>query len=114
MHWYFDVLTRYADFNGRAGRREFWMFFLLNAVFTLVMRQVGHVAGVETASVMYTLIVLTPALAVGARRLHDTGVSGWWQLAGLVPFAGIFVLVFLYARAGMPGDNRYGAPSSVT
>ncbi len=108
MNWYFDVLKRYAEFGGRAGRSEFWMFTLINALVSFTMVKVGHVAGIESAVMGYALIVLVPALAVGSRRLHDTGMSGWWQLIGLVPWIGLFALVFLYARAGLPGDNRYG------
>lgn len=110
MNWYFAVLKRYGDFSSRAHRMEFWAFFAVNALMVWVMGQVGHVVGINAAQAGYALVVLLPALAVGTRRLHDTGLSGWWLLAGLVPFAGIFVLVFLMAREGTPGDNRYGPP----
>lgn len=102
MDTYFAVLSRWSDFRGRAGRSEFWTFFFVNALVAYAMRLVGHAAGIETAVVMYSLIVLVPALAVATRRLRDTGLPGWWLLAGLVPYAGPFVLVFLLARASLP------------
>lgn len=108
MDWYFSVLKRYGDFAGRAHRTEFWMFFIFNALVAWVIGQMGQAIGIGMAQGAYALIVLLPTLAVGARRLHDTGLSGWWQLLGLIPFVGLLAMVFLMARAGVPGDNRYG------
>lgn len=110
MNWYFEVLKRYGDFRSRAHRAEFWSFFVVNALMVWIMGQAGHAVGIEAARLGYGVVVLLPALAVGARRLHDTGLSGWWLLVGVLPVVGIFVLVFLLARAGTPGDNRYGPP----
>jgi uncharacterized membrane protein YhaH (DUF805 family) len=81
--------SKYADFNGTASRSEFWWFmlfvFLVGAVLSLV--------STTLASIFY-LAVLLPDLAVGARRLHDTGRSGWWQLLLIVPFGVIVLIVF--------------------
>lgn len=105
MDAYFAVLGRWSDFQGRAGRGEFWTFFFVNALVAYAVRLAGVAIGVKTAVFMYSLIVLVPALAVATRRLHDTGLSGWWLLAGLVPYAGPFMLIFLLARASLPDAN---------
>jgi uncharacterized membrane protein YhaH (DUF805 family) len=110
MNWYFEVLKKYAEFSGRARRKEYWMFFLFNMLIAfaigLVTGFIGGVAGIgaslaNVANVIYSLFVLIPGLAVGVRRMHDLGRSGWWLL---FPFVN---LVFLCSD-GQPGDNEYG------
>ena len=85
-------LAKYADFNGRASRAEFWWFMLFvvlgASVFSLI-----H----ETLSSIFLLTVLLPLLAVGARRLRDSGKSAWLQLYLLVPVGGLVALGFLWA-----------------
>ncbi len=82
MNWYLEVLKKYAVFNGRARRKEYWIFFLFNIVIGLVLGFIEGIAGVASDSdqsvlaTLYMLAVLLPGLAVGARRLHDTGRSG--------------------------------------
>lgn len=106
MNWYISVLRdHYADFNGRAHREEFWMFILINFLVSLV---IGFIPVVRLLSFVYALAVFVPSLAVGARRLHDTDRSGWWQLLALVPFIGVIALIILDALDGTPGENRYG------
>jgi uncharacterized membrane protein YhaH (DUF805 family) len=110
-------LNKYFDFNGRASRPEFWWFFLAQSVVWIVLdvlyRTTGSavIAIVELAAV---LALLFPALAVGARRLHDTDRTGWWQLLDLVPILGFIVLVIFMAKRGDDGPNRFGEqPMSV-
>jgi len=86
--------AKYADFNGRATRTEYWWFFL------------AVLLGSATASLiaprfyaLFALVTLLPMIAVGARRLHDTDRSGWWQLLALVPFGVILVIIFLAQRS---------------
>jgi uncharacterized membrane protein YhaH (DUF805 family) len=64
--------------------------------------------GTGLFSGIYALAMLIPSLAVGARRLHDTGRSGWWQLLSLIPVLGVLVLIFFFAQDSQPGDNQYG------
>lgn len=90
-------LTKYADFNGRAERAEFWWFALF---ITLVTGALGYLSQ-ELASV-FSVAVLLPFLAAGARRLHDIGKSGWWLLFLLAPVAGFVTLVILWA---LPTDH---------
>ena len=114
MDWYLKALKQYADFAGRARRREFWMFVLFNLLIGCAlgvldtMLQWRTPLGYGRLAGFYQLLVLVPSLAVGARRLHDTGRSGWWQLIALVPFAGIIVLIVLWALDGQRGGNAYG------
>jgi uncharacterized membrane protein YhaH (DUF805 family) len=110
MNWYFEVLKKYAEFSGRARRKEYWMFFLFNMLIAfaigLVTGFIGGVAGIgaslaNVANVIYSLFVLIPGLAVGVRRMHDLGRSGWWLL---FPFVNLVLL----CSDGQPGDNEYG------
>ena len=105
MNWnyYVEVLKKYAVFEGRARRAEFWTFALVNLIVTIVLNLISGIVGG-----IYGLAVLVPSLAVGARRLHDTGRSGWWQLIGLVPLIGIIVLIVFFVQDSQPGSNEHG------
>lgn len=97
MNWYLSCLKdHYADFNGRAKRTEFWMFVLVNWLVSLAVGIIGWALGISWLGSLYGLAVLVPMLAVGARRLHDTGRSGWWWLILLIPFIGFIWLVVLW------------------
>lgn len=120
MHWYLDVLKKYATFNGRASRSEYWMFTLINTVIMLVPYIIAMSlaqSSMETAGMImivvgiYSLAVLLPSIAVAVRRLHDTDRSGWWVLIGLVPLVGLVLIIFLVMK-GTDGDNRFG-PSPI-
>jgi uncharacterized membrane protein YhaH (DUF805 family) len=116
MHWYTDVIRRYADFDGRAARPEFWWFALISLVISLVCYGVGiAIFGSSHGALLadlYGLLVLLPSLGVEVRRLHDTDRTGWWLLITLVPIIGAIVLIWFFATAGTPGPNRYGAEPS--
>ena len=108
MDWYLGALKKYADFTGRARRTELWMFLLINFVVSVVLAVVDRMIGTMVLQPLYALAVLLPSLAVGARRLHDTGRSGWWLLIALVPIAGLVVLIVFYLIEGTKGPNAYG------
>jgi uncharacterized membrane protein YhaH (DUF805 family) len=108
VNWYLAVLKNYVGFNGRARRTEFWMFVLFNAIIAIVLQIIGLALKNQILLYLYDLAVLLPSLAVGARRLHDTDKSGWWQLIGLIPVVGWIVLIVFFATAGQPGNNQYG------
>jgi uncharacterized membrane protein YhaH (DUF805 family) len=109
VNWYLAVLKNYAGFSGRARRTEYWMFFLFNLIITIVLDVIGRVIELGTLlGGIYGLAVLIPGLAVGVRRLHDTGRSGWWLLIGLVPVVGTIVLIVFLATEGEPGNNAHG------
>jgi uncharacterized membrane protein YhaH (DUF805 family) len=88
--------SKYATFTGRASRPEFWWFFLFQILLSIAASMLGDVL----ASVA-SLILLLPALAVGARRLHDIGKSGWWQLI-MLTVIGLLLLIYWWAQ---PGEN---------
>lgn len=93
--------SKYANFNGRASRPEFWWFILFTFLVACACTLVSEVlAGV------FQLGVLLPSLAVGARRLHDTNRSGWLQLLGLIPVAGIIILIVFWASQPVE-PNRF-------
>ena len=87
-------LTKYADFNGRATRTEYWWFFL-----AVLLGSTAASLITLRVYTLFSLATLLPMIAVGARRLHDTNRSGWWQLLALVPFGVILVIVFLAQRS---------------
>lgn len=103
-------LRKYAEFNGRATRAEYWWFYL----FTLL---VGWGSGIAdssgTLSLLVNLALLLPTIAAAARRLHDTGRSGWWQLIAFTVI-GLIPLIWWLASQGDDGDNAHGAPAAVT
>jgi len=116
MHWYLKVLKDYAVFTGRSQRMEFWIFILISTIITWILGYIDIAAGLvdpETGlglvSAIYSLAVLIPSVAVGARRLHDIGRSGWWQLLVLIPLLGAIALIVMFALDSKSGDNKYGA-----
>ena len=74
--------------------------------------ETGAEDGAELLEFIVALAMLVPILATGARRLHDSGKSGWWQLFVLIPVAGWIVLVIFFTLRGEPKDNRFGPPAS--
>jgi uncharacterized membrane protein YhaH (DUF805 family) len=122
MNWYLDVLKKYAVFNGRARRKEYWMFFLFNVIISIVLLIVDGILGTSAVpgtmgllGAIYLLALLVPGIAVAVRRLHDTGRSGWWILIGLVPFVGGIVLIVFLVQDSTPGENQFGKnPKMVT
>lgn len=107
MEFYIDALKKYADFSGRARRKEYWMFILCNLIISIALGIVDEVLGTAILSLVYALAMIVPSISVAARRLHDTGRSGWWQLISLVPLIGIIVLIVFLAQAGGE-ENDYG------
>jgi len=110
MKWYIEVMKKYAVFSGRARRKEYWMFFLCNMLISIALSAVtitaGYLLGVgemisDAANGIYFLAVLIPSIAVGVRRMHDIGRSGWWILCPIVN------LIFLFINS-QPGRNEYG------
>jgi uncharacterized membrane protein YhaH (DUF805 family) len=109
MQWYLKVLRQYVDFNGRARRTEFWMFTLFSVIISIVLGVVDYLLNTSVLGMIYSLAVLLPTLAVGARRLHDIGRSGWWQLIGIIPIIGWIILIVWDATDGHPQPNQWGA-----
>lgn len=115
MNWYKKVLNQYTDFNGRARRKEFWMFVLFNIIFAIIAMTIDNIFGIANdltgygpIYIIYSLAVLIPGLAVSVRRLHDIGKNGWMILIGFIPLIGWIWLIVLFATDGKPGVNMYG------
>ena len=107
--YYLDLLkNKYAEFNGRARRSEYWYFVLFNFIVSLGLGMVDAFIGIGFLNYVYSLAVIIPGIAVGIRRLHDTGRSGWWLLVGLVPFVGWIILIIFLVQDSQPFDNQYG------
>ena len=115
MNWFMTVLRKYAVFEGRARRREYWFFvlfyILISVVLAVVDRMLGtydETYGMGALGALFCLGLLIPSIAVGARRLHDTGRSGWWLLIGFIPVIGVIVLIVFFVLDSQPGTNAYG------
>lgn len=127
MEWMLMPLKRYAEFNGRSRRKEYWMWLLFYLIVLAILTYVdillglgGSATGTQSGAgvsfnvnfgwlaMLFMLATLVPALAVGVRRLHDLDKSGWMILIGLIPFLGGLYLLFLFAQPGTVGPNSYG------
>ena len=119
MEWYLKVMREnYANFKGRARRKEYWMFSLfffhfaiLGGFVMLLLYDIGGEAPGTIATILFViwyLAHLVPSLAVTVRRLHDTGKSGWLYLICLIPYIGGLILFIFTVIEGDNGDNEYG------
>lgn len=115
MDWYLKVLKQYANFKGRARRKEYWMFALFNFIFALAAMLLDNLFGITLGEIpygpiymLYGLAVFIPGLAVLVRRLHDAGKSGWWFLIALIPIIGSIWLLILLIKDSEAGSNKWG------
>ena len=134
MSWYLQVLKQYATFKGRARRKEYWMFFLVNFIvksfLTYIDTKFSIVINIGTRlnvynellnygftdemmqigalSLFYSLFIIIPSLAVQVRRLHDCNRSGFWIFISLIPIIGAIILIIFFVEDSQPGDNRFG------
>ena len=116
MDWFIKCVTeKYADFDGRATRSEYWFFTLFFYIgyiaITVVASILAGITNLELFALLptiYALALLLPSIAVGIRRLHDTSRSGWWLLLGLIPIIGAIVLLVFTVQDSTFGRNEYG------
>jgi uncharacterized membrane protein YhaH (DUF805 family) len=108
MEWFTLAIKQYANFEGRAHRTAYWMFVLFYLIFYVIAVAIDGLLGIALVSGLYTLALLIPSISVCARRLHDTGRSGWWQLLLLIPVLGIIVMIVFLVQDSQPGNNQYG------
>lgn len=114
---YTYALKNYAKFTGRARRREYWMFFLINFVIAFLLGMVDGLLGTFNAEAqvgllgtLYSLFVLIPSIALSVRRLHDIGRTGWWLLIAFIPFIGAIVLLIFFVLDSREEGSKYGPP----
>lgn len=107
MEYFIAALKKYADFTGRARRKEYWMFILFYVIFYVVASIIDAVIGTILITTIFALGMLIPSISAAARRLHDTSRSGWWQLLSLIPIVGTIVLIVFLAQDSH-ADNQYG------
>jgi len=109
MNYYSAVLKKYAVFNGRTSRKEFWMFILFNIIISLGIGIVeGIIGSPAILGILYSLAILIPGIAVSIRRLHDTGKSGWLLLIGFIPIIGAIALIIFMCQDSQIDGNQYG------
>ncbi len=121
MEWMLMPLKRYADFNGRSRRKEYWMFTLLTFIVYMVLYalmimgtdfQNGGLSGLGMLAAgllgIFGLGVLVPSIAVTVRRFHDQDKSGWFVLLAFIPFLGGLILLVFMCLEGTRGSNRFG------
>lgn len=117
MKWYLKVVRdNYANFSGRARRKEYWMFILFNMIFAFLLAIAGGLLGEMLGNPelgmslygIYLLIIIIPSIAVLVRRLHDIGKSGAWFFITFVPLIGGIWLLILMCTEGVRGENQYG------
>ena len=115
MNWYLKCLKQYADFAGRARRKEYWMFLLFNFIISFVFGFIDGLCGWVSQDIglgilggIYSLFMFVPHLAVSIRRLHDIGKSGWNILFGFIPIVGSIMLLVWFCTEGEQGMNDWG------
>lgn len=116
MQWYLKVVQNYKGFDGRARRKEYWMFTLINGIIYLLLALLMNVAdALSIIFLLYYLGVLIPSIAVTIRRLHDIGKSGWWILISFIPIVGGIILFIFTLLDSQMESNQFGAnPKAVS
>jgi len=115
MNYYLDALKKYAVFDGRATRSEYWYFILFHILISVGINivAVSLNEALSFLGTIYALGVFLPSLGVGFRRLHDTGHSAWWMLIGIIPIVGTIILIVFLAGDSEEGSNKYGSNPKV-
>ena len=120
MEWYLKVMRdNYANFSGRARRKEYWMYVLIQSIIMIGLMILDSILGLDFElqgislgyGYLYLIGVIVhfiPSLAVLVRRLHDVGKSGWFYFIFLIPIIGIIWLLVLYCTEGQKEDNKWG------
>lgn len=108
MEYFLKVLKSWNDFKSRSRRKEYWMFFLCNVVLGIITGVIDSILGIQAATLIVSLVLLVPGLAVAVRRMHDIGKSGWMLLIGLIPLVGGLIVLYWSCQPGQLEDNQWG------
>ncbi len=114
VDWFKKGLRNYANFSGRARRKEYWFFTLAQFILVLVAMILDTIIFDTGMGLFYAVVALglfIPSLAVAIRRLHDTSHSGWWILITILPLIGSIVLIVFLASDTKPETNQWGLPA---
>lgn len=112
LDWFVKCLKNYVTFDGRARRKEFWFFTLVQFIILVITQIIDAI--LSTDFVFYAIAALAlfiPSLSAAVRRLHDTGRSGWWFLIALIPLIGTILLIIWLATETKPENNQWGQPA---
>ena len=105
-----NCFRNYASGKGRAGRAEYWWWFLFTIIVGVLAAVADVAAGIEAVTTLAYVGLLLPSVAAGIRRLHDTGRAGPWMFLAFIPIIGSLVLLVFFLMKGEPGPNRFGEP----
>lgn len=112
IDWFVKCLKNYANFSGRARRKEYWFFFLtylIALIITLVIDGILNTDGI--ISVIFILAMIIPSLSVSIRRLHDINKSGWYWFIQMIPLIGPIITLIWLATDTKPEVNQWGQPA---
>ena len=116
MKYFLKVIKKYAEFKGRARRKEYWMYRLFFLLFSIPIMFVDIALNLTFGDLFYgpfytvfMLALILPDLGVTIRRLHDIGKSGWWIFIAAIPVIGIVWFLILMTTDSAPGENKYGS-----
>lgn len=112
LDWFKKCIRNYANFKGRARRKEYWYFYLVVIILYIVGVIIDSIIGTEGIIVaLIALAIFLPMLAVSVRRLHDINRSGWWYLISFVPLIGAIILFIWTCTDTYPQTNKWGKPA---
>lgn len=107
LNIFIEVLKNFGDFKTRTNKTNFWVFIFISILINIVIGMLNS----HLLSSLYSLLILVPSLAVGARRLHDIGKSGWTQL-WILTIVGIVYLIYLWIQDSELSENQWGKVSA--
>ncbi len=107
MEHFLDAFKKYADFSGRATRKQYWMFVLFYMIIYIALGVIDVLLQTFVLGLIFSLALFIPSISIAARRLHDTGRTGWWQLIYLVPLIGLIVMIVFLVQDSHD-ENQYG------
>ena len=112
IDWFVKCLKNYANFTGRARRKEYWFFtltYLITMIITIIIDSILGTNGIFTG--IFILAMIVPSLSVAIRRLHDINRSGWYWLIQIIPLVGPILFLIWLTTETKPEVNQWGQPA---